>query len=322
MTDAAIVLGMLGASQLAGGIALDIQAAKDAYDRLADELGMSGESAARAVVTIVTAAMANAIREVTIERGEDPREATLMPFGGAGPLFACLLARELGIPQIVVPPYAGNFSASGLLGTDVVHTASRTRVIALDSPNLVPDLESEVRDLFEHIARRDRVDLRDWEREVGVDARYVGQEHTLTLELQVRDGTVDVDTTRLGEAFAARYHQVFNHSMDERAEIVSVRATLRQRLPDPTIRWTPGPSTDPSSIGRSWPGRTSTYSFAQASWTDFEHLQGESLEPGDEVTGPSIISEAITTSYLDVGWSAQLHECGALFLTQSQKGAV
>ena len=99
---------------------------------LAERLELGVEEVARGVLTIAAANMANAIREITIERGRDPRGAALMPFGGAGPLFGTLLARELEIREIVLPPHAGNFSAWGLLGADLTQTAARTRIMRLE----------------------------------------------------------------------------------------------------------------------------------------------------------------------------------------------
>jgi len=131
VTDAAFMLGMLGEGVLASGIALDADSARAAMAPLAEQLGFEVDDVARGIMTIAAANMANAIREITVEQGQDPRRATLAPFGGAGPLFGTLLARELEIKQIVVPPYAGNFSAWGLLGADLTQSAARTRIMKL-----------------------------------------------------------------------------------------------------------------------------------------------------------------------------------------------
>ncbi|HZT54246.1 MAG TPA: hydantoinase/oxoprolinase family protein, partial [Gaiellaceae bacterium] len=117
-TDAAHLLGMLGPGDLAGRLHLDADLARRALSPLRERLGFQAEEdVARGVVAIAIAQMADAIREITVEQGEDPRRAALIAFGGAGPLFGCLLARELGIQRILVPPHAGNFSALGLLSS-------------------------------------------------------------------------------------------------------------------------------------------------------------------------------------------------------------
>src|SRR3954447_9770212 len=153
VTDAAFLLGMLGDGRLASGIVLDRAAAEGAIRPLAVRLGFDVEQTARGIMTIAAANMANAIREITIERGQDPREAKLMPFGGAGPLFGTLLARELELREIVVPPYAGNFSAWGLLGADLTRTAARTRIMRLRE-EAIPEANDVLKELFAGLGSR------------------------------------------------------------------------------------------------------------------------------------------------------------------------
>ena len=136
MTDAAVTLGMLARDTLASGLKLDIDGAASALSRLGEQLGLDAEQAARGVLRVASATMAGAIRAVSIEVGEDPRSAALIAYGGAGPLFASLLARELGIRTIVIPNHAGNFSAWGLLEQDVVRSAALTIVSPLDNAGL------------------------------------------------------------------------------------------------------------------------------------------------------------------------------------------
>ena len=127
---------MLGEGKLASGITLDAGRARAAIEPIAAKLNFTVDQAAQGVMTIVTASMANTIREITIDQGVDPRQATLLAFGGAGPLMACALARELNIGTIVIPPYAGNFSAWGLLGADLTQAAARTRIMKLSDEAL------------------------------------------------------------------------------------------------------------------------------------------------------------------------------------------
>ncbi len=160
VTDAAAVLGMLATGELAGGVRLDLERARAALAPVADTLGFSLEVTARGILTIANANMANAIREITVEQGQDPRRATLLPFGGAGPLFGTLLARELDIRKLIIPPYAGNFSAWGLLGSDLRRTAARTRILPLSAPSLL-EVNEVLAELFAELAgraeaRRDR----------------------------------------------------------------------------------------------------------------------------------------------------------------------
>ena len=136
MTDAAAYLGMLGPGVLAppGSHARHSRVPAEAAlkDRSAAGSGQETEATAIGVMRIAAAAMAGAMREITVEQGLDPRDMVLLPFGGAGPLMAVLLAEELRMTKIVVPPFAGNFSAWGLLGADMVQSAARTKVLDLD----------------------------------------------------------------------------------------------------------------------------------------------------------------------------------------------
>ena len=119
VTDAHVVLGRIGADQLAGGsMHIDVAAAEQAVSRLAKKLGLSTKAAAAAIIRVVNSNMERAIRAVSVERGEDPREFPLIAFGGCGGLHACEMAQELGIGTVIVPRLAGALSALGMLLAD------------------------------------------------------------------------------------------------------------------------------------------------------------------------------------------------------------
>ena len=157
VTDANLVLGYLDPAGLADGVHLDVAAAEKALNtRVAVPLGMSGPvEAARAVRDIAVATMAAAIRVVTVQRGEDPREAVMVAFGGAGPMFAVDLARVFGMSRIVVPAAAGVGSAAGLLHADLSVEQLRTRVLAADGGQF-PSSRSHFRRADSGRARGDR----------------------------------------------------------------------------------------------------------------------------------------------------------------------
>jgi N-methylhydantoinase A len=316
VTDAAFVLGMLGHGHLASGMTLNRAKSLGALAPLAEELEMSVEAVARGVMTIASASMANAIREVTVEQGQDPREAALVAFGGAGPLFATLLADELDIRTIVVPPYAGNFSAWGLLGSDLTQTASRTRVVGLCA-EAIAEVNALLVGLFSDLDARvdddDPVGTR--RREVGLDMRYAGQEHTLTVDVASTDGHVDQTPQALEEAFVARFSQTFGHVMDQRVEIVNVRATLRTPLPQRhhgsiVTAAVPGTPAEPI-IG---------YSFTLNADVTFDVVHRASLAAGARLHGPAIVIEETTTTYLDAGFVAELHPSGSLIISRGGDG--
>jgi N-methylhydantoinase A len=313
VTDAALMLGMLGEGVLASGIRLDRGRAQTAMEPLGERLGFDVADVARGIMTIAAANMANAIREITVEQGRDPRQATLIPFGGAGPLFGTLLARELEVTRIVVPPYAGNFSAWGLLGADLTQSAARTRIMKLreDTPE---EANAIVAELFAGLAERaSRSNGQAATREIAADMRYVGQEHTITIPLRSKDGQIVASLGEIRDGFTREYSKTFGHEMDEEVEIVSLRATLRTPLPRRAAEHVTSLQDDvreESSIG--------AYSFTQGEWLDFRILQRSGLGPGVELAGPAILLEETATTFLDEGFTARVDASGAIFVRDGE----
>jgi len=312
VTDAAFLLGMLGDGKLASGIVLDGEAAEAALAPVAETLGFTVEQAARGVMTIAAANMANAIREITIERGRDPRAAKLMPFGGAGPLFGTLLARELEITEIVIPPYAGNFSAWGLLGADLTQTSARTKIMPLSDETL-HDAGSVLEELFAQLEAR--ADGRaGFSREIGLDMRYVGQEHSLTVAVP-GDGRIAAGIEEIRQAFVTDYDRTFGHLMDEAVEIVSLRATIRNPLPRRASAVAPPHVEQNGAIGAT----TSAWSFSRGERLDFAIVDRASIDEGG-IVGPAIVLEETATTYLDAGYRGRAGAGGVLHLID-EKGA-
>lgn len=310
VTDAAFLLGMLGEGLLASGIRLDREAARSAMGPLAEQLGFEIDQVARGIMTIAAANMANAIREITVEQGQDPRTATLAPFGGAGPLFGTLLARELEITQIVVPPYAGNFSAWGLLGADLTQSAARTRITRL-AEGTVSEANTVLESLFESLAARAPAHhgSNETDREVAADMRYVGQEHTITIPLRSEGGIVVADVDEIREAFTQEYERTFGHRMDEEVEIVSLRATLRTPLPR---RASEHMATRQNGSAEA---TFDAFSFTKGEWLPFRIIERSQLE--GTVAGPAIILEDTATTYLDAEFEARVHESGSMFVADT-----
>ncbi len=307
ITDAALVLGMLGRGRLASGLSLEVQPARAALAPLRERLGFaSDDQVARGVVAIGAAQMADAIREITVEQGEDPRRATLIAFGGAGPLFACLLADELGIGRIVVPPHAGNFSALGLLGSDLTQTRARTRILRLEDGGL-PAVASTLEELWSELeSRRDD----DAVREARLDLRYVGQEYSLTIRLPVVDGSVELDGGAIHALFESEYERSFGHTIDEAVEIVVVRASLIARLPP--LRAFSAASGD----GHAPTDELEAYSFSSGKRLPFRIVERAQLPA--ELHGPAVINEPTATTYVDAGFVVRLHEDGVLVINREE----
>ena len=311
VTDAALVLGMLP-TVLASGLHPDPARAENALATLAGPLELDVAAVARGVMVIASAAMAGTMREITVQQGRDPREATLMAFGGAGPLFATLLARDLEIPRIIIPPYPGNFSAWGMLGAELARTATRTRVMALTDASLEA-AKRIFEDLFTTIEARTSPSGRERLREVAFDMRYKGQEHTVTVIAPCDGGRTTVTPDGLVELFTAEYTKMFSYTLEFEPEIVTLRATEREPLPRRKAEL----QRSASSGGAIEASSTRAFSFSAERWLDFAHVERAGLHPGAVLEGPAIVLEETATTYIDAGFSAAVDESTALFVTMS-----
>jgi len=217
VTDAHIALGNIAETTMSDGVELDVAGAVAAVDALATRMGATRQATADAIVAIVDASMARALRRVSVERGIDPRACALIAFGGGGPLHACGLAERLGVRTVVVPPYAGVLSALGLAIAPQRYMATASVMKTLQRF----DGSGETIAALEATLRRDRdgseaADVKHFAR-----ARYVGQGHELDVEITPRLGS---DVIR--ERFAARHDERFGFTLDRDVEIVSVRCSL------------------------------------------------------------------------------------------------
>ena len=307
VTDAALHLGMLGFGELAAGMLLDRSAADAALGPVAAAIGLALDETAIGVMTIAAAAMANAIREITLEQGHDPRDAALIAFGGAGPLFATLLARDLGVTKIVIPPYAGNFSAWGLLVQDLVLESSRTVVCPLDTEG-VERVRVALDALFAELTgrRAEASGAEGTRKSAALDIRFVGQEYTLTVPIDAPLEGATLDTEAIRTRFVADYKRTFGHAMDDPAEIVAVRAALREPLP--SLRSTSEARDAVTHAAR----KCDAYSFAEQRRLSFAVVDRSAVSA--EIHGPAIVLEETSTTYVDAGYVCTPHTSGALVL--------
>src|SRR5579875_2758904 len=316
VTDAAVLLGMLPDAEISGGVTLDRDRSEAAFAGLTDRLGFaSAAEVARGVIEIVVAQMGDAIRGVTVDRGQDPREAALVAFGGAGPLFGGLLAAELGARAVIVPPYAGNFSAWGLLRAEIARTASRTYMSALSTAGL--DGAREVAESLFAQLEAGEADGR-LRRSVQLDIRFTGQEHTLTVAGPMRDGAIAAEPERLTETFLREYDRTFGSTIDEQVEIVCVRAIV-----DAAADGAPSPSMNGSRIARA-PAREVEVTETRAAWsfaTDrelpFAVVERAALGQESRLEGPAIVLEPTATTYVDAGHALRVHPQGALVISRT-----
>jgi N-methylhydantoinase A len=309
VTDAALVLGLFGHGRHAGGVELDREAANRSFEGIAGVLGLDVEAVARGGLIIATTMMAGAIKTITVERGVDPRQSTLMVFGGAGGLLGTLLATELGLLRIVVPPHPGNFSAWGRLRAEVVTSRARTRLLRLDDQGL-EEASEIVSTLFSELeARSELAGVGPGQQEVALDLRYAGQEHTLTVPVAWAGADFVVRASELGAAFTESYEQTFGHTMQEVIELVTLRATVRDSPPVPTV--TPPPVAELEAVSRE---DVRAYSFADEDWREFRVVERNTMDLGAVLAGPAIVVEQTSTTYVDVGFAASGAASGTLVI--------
>jgi N-methylhydantoinase A len=220
VTDAHVVLGTLRARGLAGGVTLDTAAAHDAIGRLATTLGAEPHAVAAAIVATADAAMARALRRVSVERGIDPRLCTLVPFGGGGPLHACGVAAHLGMQRIVVPPFAGVLSALGL----AMAPERRDGMVAV----LAPAASLTAHAVRAYMAAADTATGGTHlpTRDAFARVRFAGQGHDVEVPLDTASDATD-DGDAIAARFSASHHARFGFRLDRPAEVVAVRVVRR-----------------------------------------------------------------------------------------------
>ena len=315
VTDCNLLLGYLGReSLLAGEMTIDHAAAERAVrEKLAAPLGVDPRSAAAGVIDVVNHAMAEALRIVSVQRGHDARDFTLVAFGGAGPLHAAALADELAIKAVICPPIPGAFSALGLVGTDLKRDYVRTvyqSTAAADPAVLDAALRAMEAD---GAAMLDRAGVAASSRrfERSVDARYERQSYELNVPLA--PGPIDAAAIQaMAEGFHARHAQTYGHdNRGEPVQLVSVRLSAVGVIPPLAIRQQPAAKGSGSAKGRRavWFRKTGE---VQAAVHDRARMSD-----GETVAGPAVIESLESTILVPPGWQAVMDADGFVQMRRS-----
>ncbi|MFD0078695.1 hydantoinase/oxoprolinase family protein [Streptomyces sp. NPDC127166] len=295
VTDANAVLGRVDPEWFAGGhMTLDVEAAHRAVGELAGQLGLDPVELAGGICEVANAKMAQAIRTLTVEHGLEPGEFALLAFGGAGPMHAVEIARELGVEEVVVPRFPGAFSAWGMLGTEVRRDLTRqffTPGDALDGAAMAAAFGELQAQALAALAEQG-VPVERHRVEHAADMRYEGQDYTLTVPLDdadepLREGFLG----RAAARFAALHERRYGHATPEApVEFVTLRTTGLGALPEtePTP-YAPQSGTDP------WAGRTKPVVF-DGTAHETPVLRRERLAAGEQFAGPAVIVEATSTT--------------------------
>ncbi|MGD8644270.1 MAG: hydantoinase/oxoprolinase family protein [Chromatiales bacterium] len=297
VTDANLILGRLPEGVALGGhMGVDPEAARQAMAPLARRLGLSIEQAALGVIRVANEHMAQALRVISVRRGVDPAGFTLLPFGGAGGLHACEIADLMGMDEILIPAHGGVLSALGMLAARPGRQLSRT----LNGP-LGDFADADIAEALQRLALQGREELAAEgiaavETRHRLDLRYLGQASTLTLDW--------LGVAQSAAAFHEAHEAAFGHCLDAPVELVNIRVGLL------------GPER-----GLELPGVARTTVAEPAARVRLCGVEGtvpvfrrEALGEGQRLVGPSLVSEAVSTTYLAAGWVAVLDRVGNLLV--------
>ncbi|WP_158085616.1 hydantoinase/oxoprolinase family protein [Henriciella aquimarina] len=317
VTDANALLGRLNPTDyLAGQMTLDLaEAERVMEERIAKPLGLDATKAASGILTIANSNMALAVRGITLEKGVDPRDATLVAFGGGGPLHACSVARSIGISTVIVPQMPACFSALGMLLADMRHDLVQTcphklNEEAIDSINeSLAELEAEGRErLTESGASDDEIECLFY-----LDLCYEGQQWTLPTPIEAsRLDKVALKAVR--ERFDELYEGRFGHSFSDLAvNVVNVRVVAVAKRARPSF-----PPVPARTEGKLSPTYRKVY-FDELGFVDCAIYQRNDLFAGDELEGPAIIEEEVCTTLLNKGDRATVDPSGAIIISVGQE---
>ena len=317
VTDANLLLGRVDEASFAGGrMSLDIEAARTSVAALGDELGIDAADLAEGICDVANAKMAQAIRTLTVEKGIEPRDFTLVACGGAGPMHAAFLARELGVSEVLVPRYPGAFSAWGMLESEVRKDASRAHYSPLGDLDraelaaLLADLEEEG---FDGLAD-EGITRATGRVEHALDLRYAGQEYTLTVSLTGAGEPLEDDfATSLSGRFDEAHQTRFGHANPGAPiEVVVVRSTALgdKGRAEPVAM---------DGAGAEFPSSQRQVAFdremheALMVWRD-------DLPRDAVVAGPAVISEDTATTVVPPGDRAVVDRYGTLVVSIGEEG--
>lgn len=296
-TDAALVLGYLGSdTPLGGTLRLDHNAAEQSLTSIAEHLAMSTRSLARGILQISTTKIMGAVRAITVELGLDPKDFHLLAFGGGGGLVAVDVAREIGIPGVIIPPGQGAFSALGMLMADVQHDFARTIVAPLQSVDLdvIRSLYQEMDD--DACVRLDAEGFEKSKRQLvrTIDVRYSGQEHSVTAACPAEIG-IDFGALIRGQ-FEDLHVRQYGHTMSDPIEITTVRLSAVGVIDKPLF-----PKLEVRGSGSSpVPEKRVVFSVSDEGEA-YALFTREDLRAGDSIEGPAVITEHTATTVIHTG---------------------
>lgn len=302
VTDANVVLRVLNPEHLLdGSLDIDANAARSAVRSIADPLGLSVPDAAAGIVRVQTANMARAIRVISVQRGHDPRDYVLVPFGGAGPLHAARLARELGMGTILIPETPGAQCAAGLLMTDIRTDFLRTNIVRV-AAGREAEAADELAAVFGELGEQaavwlDKQNVPEQQRntERWAELRYVGQNYELPVRVPegaVTAGTIEV----LAKRFAVEHERLYGYAaLEEQLQIVTVRVRAIGEVARATLHRAELSDKDASAAIRA---TREVYLPESGGVTECPVYDRTKLLAGNRISGPAVIEQMDTTTLL------------------------
>ncbi len=318
VTDANLQLAVLDPEYFLGGrMEISPEQGRKAIQKIADYFGFDIAEAALGIVKIVNINMAGLLQSMTVKRGYDPRQFVIVAFGGAGPIHAVAIARELNIPTVIVPPFPGVFSAWGMLMADLRHDIGQTYIKPVNDAEVAAingifrELEARVKELF---ALED-IDEKSIVLSYEMDLRYSGQEHTLSVSAPAK--LEDADKAELEKRFDELHLKVYGHNApEEPKEIVSIKLTSMATVNKPALELIPSGSKVPAQEARM--GKREVY-VGNGRHEEFSIFRRENLLSGNTFWGPALIEEATATTVVETGQSCRVDRYGNLIIELDQE---
>ena len=314
VTDAHLVRGTLQADSFLGGkMPVDLGAASHVIGKIAEKFNIGLPEMADNIIRVAEANIVRAIQQVSTERGSDPREFALVPYGGAGPLHAARVAEDLNIYKVVIPPNAGVLSASGLLLSDYVHYRSQTNRLLLDEQNVfkiknnIGSLTTEAKNYLLKLGIQPNKEI-----ETSLEMRYVGQAFEVPVKL-TEENVDNISLVLLEKLFAEAHHKIFEFSKPEGdpVEVISIRVGVGEKTPKLPVQ--------PNEKDADPDQKRTKVNIIERGVTSETIILSRGDLVGEEFSGPLLIQDESSTVYVPVEWQVSMDDYNNIVLEKGSK---
>ncbi len=317
ITDANVIFGRIDPSYFLGGeMMLNPEKSKEVIEeKLCRPLKMDLLTAVRGIIQVANANMVRGIRVVSVERGYDPRDFTLIPYGGAGPLHAVALAKELKIPKVLVPPIPGILSAMGMLISDIRHDFVLTRIIPISkaSPDVLEPVFQDLQQKAVDMLRREGVEQKDTTLLKYVDVRYVGQSFEIRVKFEGDVCTAE-HIQELVRNFHVEHEKRYGHKdLNAPVELVNFRVEGIGKRESIFLREIPSGKADPPM--ESLKSIRKVYFEEKQTFLDTRIFERERLLAENVIEGPAVVEESNATTLIHPGMAGKVDSYGAILIT-------